>query len=294
MRAAGALPGLARRRWPRRCRGRRILQVPADIWLGQHDGLGAARRARASRLRWAVVLLAGCQAGARARRPARWWCRVAEAPGASTAGAERCAVGATPTSRGCGCARRWPTRRRSWMMAVSGFLDHRPRLRRHLAHVPHRRRPRRLRPCPRSPSSTAPAARASRSPTCSSAASSGSASMIRHRPARRRCSSGRCRCWSRSAPTSSRCAGFGRITQAVLVLGWALLATSTGRRRRCWSRVLMVVAGSVIFFGALRRLRLHPVLDHRRHRGRQRLHLRRQHHHPVPAHHLPERGRSRR
>ena len=39
---------------------------------------------------------------------------------------------------------------------------------------------------------------------------------------------------------------------------------------------------------ALRRLLLRAVLDHRLHRVRQRVHLRRQHDHPVPHVHLPE------
>ena len=57
------------------------------------------------------------------------------------------------------------------------------------------------------------------------------------------------------------------------------------RGRRWWS------SGSVIFFCGVRRVLLPPVLDQRRQRVRQRVHLRRQHRHAVPPDRLPARGR---
>ena len=42
---------------------------------------------------------------------------------------------------------------------------------------------------------------------------------------------------------------FGQISQAVIVFAWWPASASTGRRRACWSRCLMIVSSGVIFFG---------------------------------------------
>ena len=84
----------------------------------------------------------------------------------------------------------------------------------------------------------------------------------------------------------------GRLTQATDRVRRGRAPTSTGPRRGSLVAVSMVVSGGLIFFGALRRLLVRPVLDDRRHGVRQRLHLRRRHGDAVPAQHLPARGAS--
>ena len=175
-----------------------------------------------------------------------------------------------------------------WMLAVGGFLDHRARLRRHLDHVPHRRRRSAASACTRSPSCTAPPGSRFAVADLFVGRIERLGQMIRHRAARPMFAPAGAaadpglRRRVRAAPASP---GSRRPRWSS---AWALHLRRLDAGQACSSRCPDARSRrSVIFFAVFIALRVHPVLDDRLHRGGQRLHLRRQHDHAVPAHGLP-------
>ena len=274
MRPARPLPGwLGTSRW--RCPGRRCSRSRRHL-AGPATGAGAAGGWPSRRV-WAVVLLAACGLVLRRAR-ARWWCRVAD----------RLALGRPAAYRPDRVdvdPRAWPTARRS-RSDRRQFADHRPRLRGHLDDVRQHRRRWAASRCPRSPSSTAAPTSALGLADLSDRHVERLGTYDPHRHARRdddpagAAARAGVRRPVRAAPPRPDHPGRGRAS-----------AGRPRRRRGLPPQVLavsmLVVSGTAIFFGALHGGRGVPVLDGRRLRGRQRVHLRRQHAHAVPAHDLP-------
>ena len=260
-----------------------FVQVPADIWLGKHPGVELLPGARvpAGLGRRPARLL---RARAPARRPARWWSRVADAVHdprrrrhEATPTSPRLwvrAAWAYPTSFLMLIARQPPDHGLDfvgiWVMFASidplgGFGLREVALLYGATGVGHRHR----------------------------------RHADRQRRADRRSTSGPARLdqmLTKPVPLLVQvCADqftlrrLGRITQAGVVFAWAATYVDWTPSRVVVA-VVMVVSATVIFFALFVGLLVHPVLDDRRHRVRQRLHLRRQHPDPVPAHHLPARG----
>ena len=78
-----------------------------------------------------------------------------------------------------------------------------------------------------------------------------------------------------------------RVTQAAVVLGVASYWVDW-TPAKVGLTVVMLVSGSVIFLSIFVLFGVRPVLDRRRQRGGQRVHLRRQHDDAVPADRLPQ------
>ena len=286
--AAGDLPRRLRHARARRCLG----VVPPDA--GRHlarpaDGPGA-RSARSASRRSGSWCCWRCARSCSAPRRARWWCRVADVSSRAPH-RPRVAAASTPGSRGCGCGPRWPIPTSFWILTVSSGPDHAARLRRAGADVPHLtelggftlrevallygasgigigvgRPGDRQRRADRHPRPHRPAR-----PDADPAGAAAGAGL--RRPVR-------------AAPPRPDQPGRGRLRLGALAVDWT-------PPRVALAAVMMVVGVALIFFGLFVALLVRPVLDHRLHRVRQRLHLRRQHHHPVPDDHLPARGRSR-
>ena len=269
-----------------RCPGRRSSRCRSTSGSASAQGAGVLG-GLAFQAGWGAVLLLGVRRPCSGSPTAGWWSRVAEPARAASRGT-------------CARSRSWPA------MWIRGRLDlphvvpgadrrvlrhHRRRLRRDRDHVRQRRRPRRL----RARADRLPVRRdvgsASASRTCVVGNVERLGRRIRHGHVRRddgpagRGASRRC------APTSSRCAGSAGSRRAPRCSAWSLTRRrrSTGPRpgSRCWCRCWSAARDLP---GPVRARRDVPVRQQRRLRGRQRVHLRRQHDDAVPADDLPGRG----
>ncbi len=174
-----------------------------------------------------------------------------------------------------------------WMLVIGGLPHHRRGVRRHLDPVPERRQPRRLLPargrlpvrrrwtCVRGGGPVRGPSRAARpdDPAREARPDDDPAGPAADPGLRRRV---------RAAPALSSGTGRAGPRLGLHLRGLdGLEGAAPGRDAR---------RGVGDLHRSLRRAGLHPVLDDRLGRGGQRLHLRRQHRHAVPAHRLPERG----